>query len=370
MTSIAGQPKIIKRLNEDLIRQLIKEKGPITKPEIAKRTHLSLTTVNKVVEKLYKSGIVTVVGKVNSTGGRKATAYKLNGDLGAVLGLYYYQDKFICFVSNMMREVKYKENIAVESADHQENILTFLFSCIDRLIQHSPNKNIVAAGIGLPGVVKQGTISNIPKFTSLEGINLKQLIEEKYGFKAFIENDVNITTLGLYHEKYKKITSNMFFIYIGDGIGSGLIINKELYLGFSNFAGEISYLTVGTQENNLSPDVPFSGELEAVLSHIHLLFQDVHHQELAMRTLNSMVIKTLTNIICVINPEVLVINCTYIDDQRLSAIEQELTSLFGSENLPQLDIFQMQEATNINGIIYMCLREINTGYSILRGKED
>lgn len=369
MPSIVGQPKTIKQLNQDLIKQLIKDNGPMTKPDIAKKTNLSLTTVNKAVENLCERRMIISAGKVDSTGGRKATAYVLNGDMGTILGLYYYQGQFICFTSNIMHEMKYKNYITIKS-DHQENFLTFIFSCIDHLIQHSSNKNIVAIGIGIPGVVKKGVVFNIPKFKSLESVNLKQLIEDKYKIKVFIENDVNITTLGLYHEKYKKITSHMVFLYMGDGIGSGLIMNKKLYQGFSNFAGEISHLTVGKGGYHTCSATPSGGELEAALFHIHHLFQGHNQHETAMNILIDMMTKTLTNMICIINPAVLAIDCIYLDEQQLSIIKEKLASVIGNENLPRLEIYQMQEATNINGIVNMCLRETNTGYSLLRGKED
>ena len=50
MAEMVGTPRMIKLLNKDVIEGIIKVNGPITKPEIARLTNLSLVTVNKTVE--------------------------------------------------------------------------------------------------------------------------------------------------------------------------------------------------------------------------------------------------------------------------------------------------------------------------------
>lgn len=44
---LVGQPKLLKNLNSDIVRDLIYREGPVSKPEIAERTALSLPTVKK-----------------------------------------------------------------------------------------------------------------------------------------------------------------------------------------------------------------------------------------------------------------------------------------------------------------------------------
>ncbi|EOE7229650.1 ROK family protein [Clostridioides difficile] len=101
-----------------------------------------------------------------------------------------------------------------------------------------------AIGIGVPGVVKKGIVKNIPTIKSWEGINLENLIKSKYNTKLFIENDTNITTIGIYQKQYKEKYKNMALMYLENGIGSGIVINDELYLGSTNFAGELNYLNI------------------------------------------------------------------------------------------------------------------------------
>ena len=52
MKTLTGKPKMLKEINSSIIENLVFENGPISKPELAKRTGLSLPTINKLVDDL------------------------------------------------------------------------------------------------------------------------------------------------------------------------------------------------------------------------------------------------------------------------------------------------------------------------------
>ena len=55
---LTGQPKLLKEVNRNIVKKMIFEYGPITKPELSKRSNLSLPTINKIVDGLEQDGIV------------------------------------------------------------------------------------------------------------------------------------------------------------------------------------------------------------------------------------------------------------------------------------------------------------------------
>lgn len=82
---MVGQPKLLKQVNEDIIKDLIYEKGSISKPELAQLTKLSLPTVNKIVDALEEQEIIRQEGMIGSTSGRKAKVYVPNEDRKSVV---------------------------------------------------------------------------------------------------------------------------------------------------------------------------------------------------------------------------------------------------------------------------------------------
>jgi len=71
-------------------------------------------------------------------------------------------------------------------------------------------------------------------------------MEDRFGIPVFVENDVNLAALG--ESRYGTGTGvdNLVCIYIGTGIGAGVIINGELYRVSSEAAGGVGYLVPST----------------------------------------------------------------------------------------------------------------------------
>ncbi|MDX5713237.1 hypothetical protein SIK47_19415 [Clostridioides difficile] len=143
MKNIVGKPQTIKKVNEDLIKNIIKNEGPITKPEISSITELSLATVNKIVEQLALKNEVKVSGLSESTGGRRAQLFEINANLEHIIALYYYRNCCIGVVANLLGEIIYQEEFNIRM-DTYENVNQDTFFVIDTLIKKEKGNNIRA----------------------------------------------------------------------------------------------------------------------------------------------------------------------------------------------------------------------------------
>jgi glucokinase len=61
---------------------------------------------------------------------------------------------------------------------------------------------------------------------------------------VFVENDCNIAALGVYVAELKSKPRHMAGIFVGTGIGCGLILHGELFSGFCHTAGEIGHMVL------------------------------------------------------------------------------------------------------------------------------
>src|SRR5438034_10843867 len=73
--------------NRRLTLQIIREEGPISRAEIARRLHLSRPTASRIVDALEQDGLITCSGKSQPTGGRLGELYSFRSDAGFVLGV-------------------------------------------------------------------------------------------------------------------------------------------------------------------------------------------------------------------------------------------------------------------------------------------
>lgn len=104
-------------------------------------------------------------------------------------------------------------------------------------------KQVKAIGIGAPGAVdpESGKVIFAPNL-QWRDVPLKKMLEKDLGIPVFVENDCNICTLGVHEAELAGKPKNMVGIFLGTGIGGGLIINGKLYSGFNKTAGEIGHM--------------------------------------------------------------------------------------------------------------------------------
>jgi glucokinase len=107
-------------------------------------------------------------------------------------------------------------------------------------------RNISAIGIGAPGSVNfgEGTVIFAPNLQGWKDVPLKKDLEKQLGVPVFVENDANIAMLGVHVAELKSKPKNIVGIFVGTGIGGGMIINGELYSGFNHTAGEIGHMVI------------------------------------------------------------------------------------------------------------------------------
>jgi glucokinase len=107
-------------------------------------------------------------------------------------------------------------------------------------------KQIDGIGIGAPGAVNfsEGTVIFAPNMEGWKDVPLKKELEKLLGVPVFVENDCNIAALGVYVAELKSKPRSMLGIFIGTGIGGGIIIDGELYSGHGHTAGEIGHMVI------------------------------------------------------------------------------------------------------------------------------
>lgn len=101
-------------------------------------------------------------------------------------------------------------------------------------------------GIGCPGTVNRGT--GIIEFTNnlhFSNWPLVKMMEERMGGKkVIIENDANAAAYGEFKAGALKGAQNAVAITLGTGIGSGIIIDGNIYAGNNYAAGEMGHMVI------------------------------------------------------------------------------------------------------------------------------
>ena len=115
---------------------------------------------------------------------------------------------------------------------------------LKRQIAQLMSSDVTGIGIGVPSVVDsvRGIVYNVANIPSWKEVHLKEQLEKEFGIPVAVNNDANCLALGVWKYGEGKGTRDMVGLTMGTGIGSGIIINGQLYNGVNTGAGEIGSL--------------------------------------------------------------------------------------------------------------------------------
>ena len=100
----------------------------------------------------------------------------------------------------------------------------------------------VGIACGSPLDPATGVIQSPANLPGWDNIPAVRLMEEHFGVPAFLENDANAGALAEWRFGAAKGYRHAAFLTFGTGLGSGLILNGQLYGGASDMAGECGHI--------------------------------------------------------------------------------------------------------------------------------
>lgn len=217
-------------------------KGASTANEICGSMGISLPTVNTLLTDLIRSGEVIKQGRAASQGGRKPDLYRLAPDAFYVLAVDLSKYAVSLALYNC-QHTQVKEKIIHKLVLNNESE-TFEQLCqyLESYISASgfPSQKIIAIGISMPGLIDSKAGIN-HTYLNFGGKSLQAHLESRFLQAIFLENDARAMTLAEFKFGAAKSTQNVLGIFVGWGIGLGIVIDGKLYQGTSGFAGEFAH---------------------------------------------------------------------------------------------------------------------------------
>ena len=243
----SGNPKFIKNLNQALILGLVKDYKLISRNEIAKLIKLSPAAVSNLTDSLIKDGYLQEKGEGNSRVGRKPILLELTEKKHFVIGIDLervdtIKAAMVNLRANIICKVKHTLNINDPSA-----VVNSIVNAIGELLNNSKieMEKIIGIGIGSPGLIEHRTGEVIYSiYPGWKNVPLRALVTQEFDIPVVVDTDTNAPSLGECRYGVGRGARDLVYITIGPGIGTGIIIDDELYRGIDGTAGEFGHTVV------------------------------------------------------------------------------------------------------------------------------
>ena len=248
--------------------QILRDRKPRTRTELAAMTGLARSTVTARIEALMRLGLVGSVGEAVSTGGRPSTQFAIAASNKVVLAVDVGARHVRIGVSDLSSTILAQRTDNIDIAEGPEVILTAVANGAKELLEGlgRPVSDLLAIGVGLPGPVEHdtGRPINPPIMPGWNRFDVPGWLQATFDAPVLVDNDVNIMALGEREFAWPE-ANHMIFVKVATGIGSGVVSGGYLQRGAQGTAGDIGHVHIARGD-----DVPCQcgnrGCLEALAS--------------------------------------------------------------------------------------------------------
>lgn len=253
-----GNRDLIKEINRNLVLNLIKSRGPLSRTEIANLSGLSAATVSGITADFIATGLVREMGEGESTGGRRPVLLRLNHKAGFVVGVKLMEHAVASALTDLDANVLHHRVTRPTTADGQpplasgqvptaDTLLPIIIRAIEATIAESTveRQRVLGIGIGMAGVVNGETgICRYSPFFGWRDVKIAEPIAAHFGLPVYLENDVNTLTIAEQWFGYGHGVDHFMVVTIGRGVGAGIVVNGQFYRGAVGGAGELGHITL------------------------------------------------------------------------------------------------------------------------------
>lgn len=258
----------IQRDRMNTILQTIFKNKKITRDKLAKLLRFSSSSIVKYIKTLIDMGLIRETGQKASSSGRKSTYIELNPNLGVNIAIVFsitsIRGVLVDFSGNILAE---KSSLVYKNIS-KDKALDGLFDVISNLVLEARNKDrkIFGIGIAIGGYLDPlNGISHEYLFAQdWYDVPLCALVDDRFNIPCFLVNDANVYALGDKYYGFGMGVDNFISVKMDEGIGLGIVVNGEIYLGANYYSGEFGHNNI--QGNTRLCYCGHTGCLETVCS--------------------------------------------------------------------------------------------------------
>lgn len=244
---------LVRHTHQERVLRALRERGALSRGEIAEAVGLSRTTVSEITRDLLRHGAVVVVdtdAALRAGSGRPAERLALDPDSGQFMGVDFGHRRVRVAVADASHEILASGRQAYpDSAGWPERIAT-AFELIDRLgAERGVHfRALQGIGIGVTGPHPRSSAPHAPEGAFGPGFaaardDVDVSFAERFGASVIVDNNTRFAALAESLAGEENV-ENLLYVRLSDGVGGALVIGGRLVAGATGLAGELGHVTV------------------------------------------------------------------------------------------------------------------------------
>lgn len=218
----------------------------LSRVELAASAGLAAQTVSNICRRLLDTGLIIEAGKEASGPGKPRTMLRLNPKGMYAVGIHIDPALTSYALLDAVGTVLLSLDEPTDLAGDPFEIVAAMGAKVRHLIEESAvdEQRIAGVGVATPGPVDaaSGTVVNPPHMPGWARVPLRDILHEATGLPVIVDKDVTAAAVAEVWAGSTSSVRDFVFVYIGTGIGAGLVLNDEVVRGSSGNVGEIGHI--------------------------------------------------------------------------------------------------------------------------------
>ncbi|MFT4471362.1 ROK family transcriptional regulator [Arthrobacter sulfonylureivorans] len=223
----------------------------IARVELVERTGLSPQTISNVVRRLVDEGLVREDRKTVSGPGKPRTVLQLEVSSRLAIGIHLDPVVMTLVMLNLDGEVVARARHDNPRAGQPDGMTAAMAAAVEELIAASgiERQRILGIGLAAPGPIDaaEGTVVDPPMMREWTSVPLREPLSRLTGLPVLMDKDTTAAAVAELWASGRQEPENFVFVYLGTGLGAGVVLDGVVLRGASSNIGEIGHFPVDAE---------------------------------------------------------------------------------------------------------------------------
>jgi predicted NBD/HSP70 family sugar kinase len=247
-TARTASPRTARAINDRIALDLLADRGPLTATQLRELTGLSRPSVADLLDRLGRDGLVAVVGEAGAQRrGPNARLYGLVAERAHVAALDVRTDGVSFVLADLAGQAVGGAGVPVSATPGPgpDGVVGAAVASLEGAMREAGVRSLHTAVMGAPGLADPATGALRPT-GDLPGWHAELLsaLRERLGCPVVPENEVNLAAIAEHRLGAVRDRDTFVLLWLGKGVGAGVVLDGALRRGASGGAGELGFLPV------------------------------------------------------------------------------------------------------------------------------
>lgn len=240
-----GNVQLMQKINRLKVLNLVRERGPAARPEIARTTGLSTSSVTNIVGFLLEKGLLVETGILAKRDvGRKATLLRYNPSACLVVCVDIGANGVRVALTDLAGAPRVSKEIRLDHALMDQEMVDLVRREVGRLVEEGRaggREPIAGIGVAVSGLVLDDDRLVVSSSMHWKGLPLKELFEKEFGLPVFVQNNSMTKAHWRLHQGMAPDERHVVFMDLAMGVGLIDFYDRQISAAV---IGELGHTTV------------------------------------------------------------------------------------------------------------------------------